>query len=197
MLHEPLTRFLSADELAAIEAVRRAFSVDIRRTYQFWEAVVARIVGGKLTAHKCGWDVEIEVEPAPLRIEVKYSAAFQCRFRSGTRQVFKFADPLGRGGQKAVDALVLIGADHESDLHAWVLPPQALNLARSITLTSPKERRGTSTREYPLDDFACPPSQILPEVLRAARDRTVYDREHHAQTAYATRRARANTPELF
>lgn len=197
-LSEPIATLLGADEVHALRVMRQSFGVDVMKTFQFWEAMVARIVAGRLTAHKCGWDVEIDCEEAEaVRVEVKHSAEFMCRFRSGTRPVFKFANPKGLRSPKAAHAIVLLGIDSNSDLHAWVLPPHAIGLVASITLTSPSHLTGTATRTFPMDEFRCPPTQILPEVLRVSRDVTVYDRQHHNETAYHTRRARAGTAELF
>lgn len=196
-LWEPLAGFLSADEARAIDTLRKTLGVDPTRSFQFFEALVARILDGRLTSHKCGWDVEIGEGDLVIRIEVKYAAESMCRFRNGPRPIFKFADPRGRGAPKDAHALVLLGIDSAGDLHAWVAPRAGVGQVPSITLTAPKHRTGTSTRAFPFDAFRCPPSQLLPEVLRAARDLTVYDAKHHAETAAATRRARANTLEMF
>jgi hypothetical protein len=69
MLSAPLTAFVDPAELFAARLMRERFHVDFVRTYQFWEAAVARIVTGSLTPHECPWDVELDYFGAPVRIE--------------------------------------------------------------------------------------------------------------------------------
>lgn len=198
-LHEPLDDWLTAAELAAIDTMRR-FGADPLRDYRFWEALVCRIIDGRPTGHNVAWDVELDhPRGAPVRVEVKHSVEFACAFSNGTRRVFRFAKPRGKdGAAKDCDALVLIGADSDGDVHTWVVPPAALKQCHSVTLTSPKRRKWNSDRSYPIDEFLCPPSQLLPEVLRASRrNGRPYDHDHHRANSQATRRAKAGTLELF
>ncbi|MFE2407041.1 hypothetical protein ACFXDE_01720 [Kitasatospora sp. NPDC059408] len=194
MLSEPISTLLGPEELAATNLMRQQFRVDVTRTYQFWEAAVARLTGGALTEHGCPWDVELPYLDRPVRIEVKYAQESWCTFRSGRRAIFKFAAPKGLGAEKAADVITLIGIDAEQRVHTWVVPARSVRKCASITLTSPRFRTGSS-RARGIDEFRCPPTQTLPEVLRAYRDHVGhkchlhYDRDHHRQTAAATRRA--------
>ncbi len=189
-MHEPLSSFLDPEELAAIELMRSRFGVDVRRTYQFWEHAVSRIVAGTVTAAGCPWDVELPWGPHVIRIEVKFSQEFTCRFRVGPRQVFKFAQPKGEGAEKGAHVIVLVGIDTENDAHSWVIPARAVRKSRSITLTSPRFRTGES-RSRGIDGYRCPPTQMLPETLRASREHLHHARGHHAET-----RARTKAAEL-
>lgn len=188
MLSEPLAAFLTPEEIAAARLMRDQFRVDVTRTFQFWEAAVARITTGALTSQGCPWDIELDYFGAPLRIEVKFSQEFECRFRAGSRHVLKFASPKGDGAEKASHVTVLLGIDELDDVHAWAIPSASLPQSASITLTSPRVRKGGTSRS-PVDVWRCPPTQLLPEVLRAWRCHLHYDRDHHRETAAATRRA--------
>jgi hypothetical protein len=188
MLSESLAAFLGQNELGAARLIRDEFHVDVTRTYQFWEAAVARITTGGQTPHGCPWDVELDYFGKAIRIEVKFSQEFECTFRAGTRQVFKFAAPKGTGEEKPSHVTVLLGIDGQDDVHTWVIPSASLAQSASITLTSPRARRGGTSRS-PVDAWRCPPTQLLPEVLRAWRCHLHYDRDHHAETRARTRQA--------
>ncbi|MYT26092.1 hypothetical protein GTW69_38480 [Streptomyces sp. SID7760] len=188
MLSEPLAAFLTPEEIAAVRLMRDQFGVDVTRTFQFWEAAVARITTGAVTSQGCPWDIELDYFGTRLRIEVKFSQEFECRFQAGTRHVLKFASPKGDGAEKASHVTVLLGIDQLDDVHAWAVPSASLPQSASITLTSPRVRRGGTSRSL-VDVWRCPPTQLLPEVLRAWRCHLHYDREHHRQTAAVTRRA--------
>ena len=181
-LSEPLADFLTSEEQAAAALLTESFGANITRTYQFWEAMVGRITGGTLTAFKCPWDIELPYGERPIRIEVKYAQESWCRFRAGTRAIFKFSAPKGETTEKAVDVVVLIGIDALEHVHTWVAPASAVRKCRSITLTSPRYRLGGTSQARGIDEYRCPPTQTLPEVLRAYRD-------HHRETAARTRRA--------
>jgi hypothetical protein len=163
MLGEPLATFTTAEELEAL-AVLRAAGVDAVRTYQWWEAMTARLTLGTLTPHRCPWDVDVD----GVRVEVKFSAEFVCDFATGPRPVFEFAAPHGERGTKTADVLALLGIDANDVAHAWVVPAALVRPARSITLTSPRARAGGSPRSS-VTGWECPPTQLLPEVLRASR----------------------------
>jgi hypothetical protein len=195
MLCEPLSSFMSQAEMDAIELLRTSFGIDVTQSFQFWEAAVARITAGNLTPHQCPWDVEIPYGRIDIRVEVKSSREFDCRFRSGTRPVFKFAQPKGDGAEKAADVIVLIGLD-VAGVHTWAVPANSVNKCSSITLTSPRLRRGQS-RSRGIDQFLCPPTQLLPEIIRASRCHLHYDKEHHAETAYRTRREGLAVTDMF
>ncbi|MFD8577188.1 hypothetical protein ACFV1H_17885 [Streptomyces virginiae] len=187
-LAEPLDAFLGADELAALELVRAKLGVDATRTYQFWESSVARLLDGRLTSHKCPWDVELPYGTHRIRVEVKYAQESWCRFRAGERAVFKFAAPKGaQPSEKPAEVIVLMGIDANANAHAWAVPSHVIRRCPSITLTSPRFRTGTS-RSRGVDLYRCPPTQLLPEVLRAYRERLT---PHHAETRARTRRAAA------
>ncbi len=190
MLSEPLTTFFSDEEINAMALLRRSMGVDITRTFQFWEALVARITSGSTTDHKCAWDVEI----ADVHVEVKSSTEFQCKFGTGSRPVFKFALPKGGAKEKSADVLVLIGMDGLGDINSWVIPANRVRHCKSITITSPRHRTGHGKG---FDDYYCPPSQMLPEILRSWRCHPRYVIKHHAETARATRRGRKAIGDLF
>lgn len=171
-LAEPLSAFVGPEELSALKVMAQSFNVDVTRTYQFWESAVARLVDGRLTVHKCPWDVELPYLERPIRIEVKYAQETWCNFRAGKRAIFKFAAPKGaHGAEKAGDVIVLLGIDEAQQVHAWVVPATAVKRCTSITLTSPRFRTGSS-RSRGVDGYRCPPTQLLPEVLRAYREAT-------------------------
>jgi hypothetical protein len=180
-LSEPLADFLTAEEQHAASVMTTSFGVDVTRTYQFWESMVGRITSGTLTDHKCAWDIELPYTDDPIRIEVKYAQESWCRFSRETRPIFKFAAPKGRTTEKAADVIVLIGIDALEHVHAWAVPAREVRKCASITLTSPRYRLGGQSRSRGVDSFHCPPSQLLPEVLRSYR--------HHRETAAATRLA--------
>lgn len=180
-LSEPLTDFLNAEEQHAASVMAMSFGVDVTRTYQFWESMVGRITSGTLTDHKCAWDIELPYIDDPIRIEVKYAQESWCRFNQGARPIFKFAAPKGLMTEKAADVIVLIGIDALEHVHTWAVPAREVRKCVSITLTSPRYRLGGESRSRGVDSFHCPPSQLLPEVLRSYR--------HHRETAAATRRA--------
>lgn len=167
-LAEPLSAVLSADVLGAIAFVRAEMAVDISRTYQFWEAMVARITTGTLTSHKCPWDVELSQGPHRIRIEVKFAQETMCRFLNGPRPIFKFANPKGQKTEKTAHVVVLLGIGADDEVHCWAVPGRALRKCKSITFTSPRARLGAS-RSRGIDGYRCPLTQLLPEVLRSYR----------------------------
>lgn len=187
-LSEPIAEFLNAEELAAVSLMAQSFGVDVTRSFQFWEALVARLTSGILTSHKCAWDVELPYLDASIRIEVKYAQETWCHFSSGNRPIFKFAAPKGLMTEKDVDVVVLIGIDALEHVSSWVVPGAAIQQCASITMTSPRFLQGAGSRSRGIDAFHCPPTQILPEVLRSYRAHLHYDRDHHRETAAATRR---------
>lgn len=166
-MSEDLAMFLSADELAARDLIRDRFGVDVARTYQFWESAVARIVAGHTTAASCPWDVEINYFSELIRIEVKFSQEFTCKFEQGPRQVYKFAEPKGGGKAKDVDVIVFVGIDANDGVDVWVAPAYSIGHVRSITVTVPRCRVGADRSV--LGAVAVPPEQLLPELVRARR----------------------------
>ena len=169
LLGEPLLAFLDHDELAAIALLRDRFGIDPTRTYQFWEAAVARITSGTVTVAGCPWDVELPYGDETILIEVKFSQEFACRFRTGVRRVLKFAAPAGTSKTRAkpVHVTVLIGIDDTETIHTWAIPSGLLPRATSITLTTPRDRIGRQHGRSGLDRWYCPPTQLLPAVLDA------------------------------
>jgi hypothetical protein len=190
VLAEPLSAFTSDPEREALSVVTSSLGMDPTRSFQFWESMVARITGGRLTRANCPWDVEIPHGLRPIRVEVKYAQESWMRFATGPRPVLKFAAPKGASRQKAADVVVFVGIDGRQDVHTWVLPARVLRRSTSITLTSPRYRVRPG-RAAAMDEHQCPPTQLLPEVLRAYRCHLHYDRGHHAETRAATRRAEA------
>lgn len=184
---EPLAHLLTDEEREAILLMRMSFGVDVTRTYQFWEAMVARIVDGSMTAHRCGWDVEASYGLHVIRIEVKFSREFECRFNGAMRSVFKFANPRGTGVPKSAEVTVFLGLDAQDNVYSWVVPSRRLRVSTSITLTSPRVRQYKYEGRHGMDDYMCPPSQILPSVCNAWRDHLRLDAALHAQHARATR----------
>lgn len=194
-LSEHISEFVGAEEIAAIHLLRDQANVDILRTYQFWEAAIARLTTGTLTPHGCPWDVELDYFGAPVRIEVKFSQEFECRFRSGVRRVMKFALPKGGGAEKASHITVLVGIDNLDNAHAWVIPSAAISKSKSITLTLPGARRGLPSRSV-VDFWRCPITQTLPEVLRVWRCHLRYDQAHHQANARRTRERKSPQARL-
>lgn len=188
-LAEPLSDLLTVDELAAIGLLQNQMGIDVTRTFQFWEALVATITSGTLTDHKCPWDVELWQGPCHIRIEVKFAQEILCRFADGPRQVFKFADPKGRGTEKTAHVVVLLGIDAANEVHCWVIPGRTVRYCKSITLTSPRVRLRAS-RSRSVDGHRCPVRQLLPEVLRAYRAH-IGDADEHKAQASRTRAAKA------
>lgn len=186
-LSERIGWFMGADEVAAARLLRDQLGVDVLRTYQFWEAVIARLTTGEITAHGCPWDVELDYFGESIRIEVKFSQEFECKFDSGVRHVMKFASPKGGGAEKSGHVTVLVAIDRLDDVHAWVIPSALLSKSTSITLTSPR-CRGAKSRSI-VDFWRCPITQLLPEVLRAWRT-------HHQINARATRDRKAGQERM-
>lgn len=183
-LHEPLSAIVPADEYAAVILLRGRLGLDVARTHQFWEAIVATNVAGRQTARSCPWDVELDHYDGAIRIEVKFSQEFECTFREGTRPVFKWALPRGGGAPKPSHVTVFIGIDERDSVHCWVVPTAAVPQVASVTVTSPRARTG-STRSG-LESWQTPPGGVLPAVLDSWRCHLSYDRDHHAATRAAT-----------
>lgn len=166
-LAEPLTAFLDAEEVQAARLICDRFGLDVTRTYQFHESAVARVTTGTLTSHTCPWDIDLDYIGEVIRVEVKFSQEFPCQFRAGTRPVFKWAAPKGERTEKASHVTVLLGIDPADQVHAWAVPSGRLRRSTSITVTSPRVRVGESRSV--IDVWRCPPTQLLPEILRAYR----------------------------
>jgi hypothetical protein len=95
---EPLRNLLDHVALDAIETLRSR-GHDPARAPKFWEDFVASEVGGETTAHRCPWDVHVDIEGFPLTIEVKFSQEVLMR-KARTRDrvpVFEWALPQGVG----------------------------------------------------------------------------------------------------
>lgn len=192
--------FLTSSEIDAIDLIREQFSVDVTRTYQFWEAAIARITTGSLTDHKCPWDIELPFVDGDIRIEVKFSQEFNCEFSEGARPIFKFAVPKGSHTEKPAHVVILIGIDAYGGIYCWVVPAGEIGKCASITLTSPRVRQARNRSRSFVNQYMCPLTQILPEVLRAYRCHLAYDGEHHAETrakTYEARRLASGVAPLF
>ncbi|GAA2298474.1 hypothetical protein GCM10010402_66380 [Actinomadura luteofluorescens] len=185
-LSEPLADFLNADERTALDVMSFSFGFEVTHAYRFWESLVARILAGETTNDRCRWDVELPYAGHVVRVEVKYSREFECRFTTGVRPILKFAAPKGAGPEKPAHVLVLVGVDDKHAVYTWAIPGIAVRQCRSITLTSPRVRQGES-RSRGIDGYRCPPTQLLPEVLRAFRSHLAHDAAHHAATRARTR----------
>lgn len=169
-LSEPLADFMSPEELAALMLMSSSFGVEVARSYQFHESLVGRITSGTLTNHKCPWDIELPYGDQPIRIEVKYAQESWCNFANGRRAIFKFAAPKGLTTPKDADVIVLVGLDSLDHLSTWAIPAAVVQQCTSITLTSPRFRKGGASKSRGVDAYRCPPSQLLPEVLRSYRE---------------------------
>lgn len=170
-LSEPLTYLLIADEMAATETLRAGLGIDPTRTFQFWESVVARLTGGDTTPAACPWDVTLPfAADETIRIEVKYAQESSCAYSSGERLVFKWADLKGRRTEKPAEVIVLLGLDALDRVHAWVVPASKIRQVRSVTVTSPRTLVGAVGVHSAVAPYRCPPTQVLPEVLRAYRE---------------------------
>lgn len=192
LVAEPLDEVLSLPEMAAVQAL--AHIADPRRDPRFWEGVVARVLGGATTDHRCGWDVDA----GGIRVEVKFATAFDCSFANGTRRVFKFASLLGCGiDRKPCDVVVLIGSD-DPEVFCWVAPYGEIR-SRTVTLSHPGGRVEPlgSKRIARFDRFGSCLTQLLPDVCRAYRESLAWDRPHRAVNAGITRKLRAGQPDMF
>lgn len=165
-----VSTLLDAEELAAVELMSSRFGHDVVRTFGFWESMVTMITAGKATSHSCPWDVELPYGDRQIRIEVKYARQHLSKYRDASRNVFKFANPKGRGAQKAADVIVLIGIHDLDRFSTWAIPAAMVRKCKSITLNLPHERRG-SDRSRGIGGYLCPPDQLLPEILRSYRER--------------------------
>lgn len=193
---EQINELLTIEEVQAISVVRESFGLDICKSFRFWERMIARIVDGHETSHKCSWDVEIHYGETVIKIEVKSSSEFICKFDTGSRPVFKFALPKGDKKQKEAEVIVLIGMDADDDVYAWVAAASEIRQSKSITLTSPSHRAIYAKRHYSLDQYSCPPSQLLPEILNAWRRHYNYDHPMHMFNSARTRRSKEPTPDM-
>ncbi len=167
-LAEPLSDLLLPAEQAALDTLGNFLRLDVRRSYLFWEAIVARMLDGSLTGHKCPWDVELGYGAETIRVEVKSAYETWAQFQVGRRPVLKFAAPKGVGAEKPAHVLVLIGLDELADVYTWVIPAKAIGKRASITMSSPRFRTSHS-HPASVDGFRRPAGQLLPEVLRMYR----------------------------
>lgn len=188
----PLEDFLDSNEIASVAVLKSSLGLDATRSFQFWEAVVARILGGSLTAHKTSWDVTLSYGSTAVFVEVKYAREIGCRFATGSRPVFKFALPKGGGRVKSAHVVTLVGIEPAGLVHTWAVPAGLLKQSKSITLTSPRFRIGRD-RSRGVGGYYCPPDQLLPEVLRSYRCHLAYDKSEHAATRARTRLAEQTT----
>lgn len=157
-----VAEFLDPEEVAAIRTLRFDLGLDVLRTYQFHETLIARLLGGSLTAYRCPWDIEVE----GIRVEVKSASEFrsltdrQCRF--------KFGLPSGRGpAPKAAHVTVFSGIDLDDGLWSWVIPARLLwKHPPAVTITSPRTRLGGYSRNRSkIASRLVPYDQILPQVV--------------------------------
>jgi hypothetical protein len=164
-----LLTFMTPEELDAATLIRDQLGVDLVRTFQFWEAAVARMVGGRTTGHRCPWDVELDYpDGSTIRIEVKFAQTTNVKFAQGPRDIYKFADPRGRSTAKDADVLIFIGVNRDDSIDLWVAPCSVIPQSRSITITVPRARSGgaASVRSL-LVSYAAPFDQLLVAVLNA------------------------------
>lgn len=191
---ELLSEVLSDDELIALYALSGI--CDARRFSDFWENVVARVLSGEVTPHQCPWDISL----IGVRIEVKFSTSFTCRFSSGSRKVFKFASLTGAGcAHKECDVLVLIGYD-APHVYCWVIPyGNAIRKTATISVPSVRNSRLGSSPQALFDKYASCLTQLLPDVLEACPHRYEHlrhDARQHADSARVTRRRKSPQVDL-
>ena len=158
-LGEPLSDFLSTQELAAIKLLSNNLGFDPTLSGQFYESIVSRIIGGSTTSHKAPHDVELDTGTEIITIEVKGSSAWRANLswqgRDYSRDVFRF--DIRRNSTKA-DFIVLMGL-HENILYSWVIPQCAAGPGY-VTICAPWSRLTTGKNAHHAG-YACPPSQIL------------------------------------
>jgi hypothetical protein len=137
---------LADDEREACALVRREIGLDVLRQPQFWEHVVARYLGGRVTSHGALWDVDVTIWGSPCHAEVKFASAFfasynPIRGKDWSRDVFRWALPRGNSGKIGADACILIGLDTDRIAYRWVVPITAIKQdCRAITIATPRAR---------------------------------------------------------
>jgi len=164
-MYAQVDELIGSEAQAAREAMIAALGFDPVMTPAFWEAWVAQHVGGCTTPHKAPHDVEA-IGLRQFRFEVKFSRAFQCAYTSGPRRVFKWA--LTKPQVAAIrqpDAVVLIGVDGDK-VWTWACPGGVCST--SMTVVTPDTRRG-GRRGARMDAMMAPPHDLLPAILRAAK----------------------------
>ena len=188
---------LTHDERRALHVLDAA-GVDVMRQSSFWEAIVARLLGGELTSHKAFHDIDVSIWGRPCRIEVKFASAVFTHYRpirgeDWSRHVFKWAKPRGNSGKRTVDAIVLLGND-AGIVYTWVVPLHAIRPdCRSITVCAPRDRTPGSRSSW--DAFAVPATELLPSVARICHN--ILDLPMRKANAAARRRSGNAAGDLF
>lgn len=189
---------LRAVELEATCRLRHDTGFDPLSQPLFWEHLVARQLGGDITAHKALHDVEVTIWDCICRAEVKYSTAFWMTYRpirgkDWSRPSFKWALPRGNSGKAGVDAIVLVGREDDRWFF-WVVPASEVSAScASITASAPSVRREGSWSR--LDRWQVPWDVLLPTFARICHNR--YDQKHRQKNASQTRRTKKGNGELF
>lgn len=196
-LSMPVRDVLTDDEHHAMHVLQAA-GFESARQSAFWEAVVARMLGGSLTEHKALHDVEVTIWGRLCRAEVKFSSATFTHYREirgqdWSRHVFKWALPRGNSGKHSADVIVLLG--HDAGLvYTWVVPREAIHKeCRSITICTPRDRQPNSTGRW--DSFAIPTTELLPAVALACHN--ILDLPMRKANAAARRRSGKAAGDLF
>lgn len=165
----PANGLLVGDERLAAHTLSAGFGFDVFSQPMFWECVVARQLGGIVTAHKELHDIEVNIWGRDCFAEVKFSRSYlghfsRIRGKDWSRPVFKWAQPRGGSGKNTADAVILIGMDQEM-IFSWAVPIGAISpTCASITMTAPLSRSGK--QRSPWDDYAVPFDAILPAFAR-------------------------------
>lgn len=172
--------------------------VEVARYSAFWEAVVARMLGGELTGHKALHDIDVTIWGRPCRIEVKFATAVFMHYRpirgeDWSRHVFKWAKPRGNSGKRTVDAIVLLGYD-AGLVYTWVVPLTEIRQnCSSITVCTPHDRAVGSHSAW--DAYMVPATELLPSVARACHN--ILDLPMRKANAAARRRSGNAAGDLF
>lgn len=196
----PLETIFPESIMAADKLLKNQFQTSGFDNPLLWEGVVATHIGGKITAHQEGHDVESFMWGKLCRIEVKFSKAFQCRFapikgKDMTRRVFKWTKFHSLSKRRDIDAFVLIGLDENDLVYAWVIPAFAISLnTSSATFTAPSNRQKGGYRSA-LIGYLIYFDQLLPCVARACH--LAYDADQHRRSAQLTRHTRRAIRDFF
>jgi hypothetical protein len=167
----PVASFLRRAEARGFAAFRNGLGLDIAQTSLFWESVVAREVGGELTAHRCQWDIEIWERGFLYRVEVKYAREYR-ETGPPARQIMKWPWPRGKPSKvKPAEILVLIGLDWDDQVWSWVTVAEQVAVCPAVHVMDPRTRQFDAPSK--LSGLQVPPGRIGEAVRTFARGLTI------------------------
>lgn len=173
-----LDELLTPEQAHAVELIRSTLGADPAADSKFWEHLLGHMLAGTVTPDGAAHDLDLQ----GARVEVKFSREFQMLLGNQRRSnVFRWAGLSGHGRRlKDATSTVLVGLDRSRDVWFWVIPAAAIGTTRVVTCVVPSDRTGLDRAA--LDSYRTDPGDILGRCLH-------YDRDHHAETARATRDA--------